>query len=762
MGAVSADTGPAHQPAEQDLAPVLDLRSGRLAIGKGNGDPAGEAGDPLENQAPAPSPAAASAGEPEPAEPVLDGELVTEEEYQRSLARRLAANAIAKLPAHWQTKDTARQAGGQLAVRVGTGPFRYTTAVARGGAVTGRAWWRWVRVIDFYDAAKGSDRLATLWLEIATIRRRRTIISVVVVTASGVVVLIGWLTSATAALLLGGGVASALLAIAGRRKDGGGGRKATVGPRTLAWAMDGDHLVEAFRAAKLVGKDEGLAFVRTPKRDGGGWYVIVDLPASRRASNVVVHREDLASALAVDEARLILERVRGDDGHAGRLAMWVGDSDPYAAKPLPWPLADATSWDFWKPAPFGTTARGQVIGLPMVWTSLLTGAIPRMGKTYCSRIPATAAALDPYVQLIVFDGKGGKDWRPFEQVAHRFGRGDDNDVCTRLLATLQEAATDVGRRFDVLSDLDDTICPESKVTPEITRNPDLNMPLALINIDEIQVYLEDETPVEVGIDAKGKPRYKPRGRLICDLLTYIAKKGPAAGYMLNLATQKPDAQVIPDRLRGQLGTRFALKVMTYQASETILGAGTYKAGMDASKLLKSHKGVGLLLGADGETELDASEATTIRTFLLEIAVIRAACAAGRTSRQAAGTLTGDAVGDRLIRDVDDMVTARIAAEADHEHQAVGEPVDPELVDELPEVLSLLIDVIEDNEHGLVATAELARRIGWEPKALGEALRAAEVRAATPPKKRMPGYDNPVSVTDLDAVRNAVVALVDDD
>ncbi|WP_158854033.1 hypothetical protein [Saccharothrix deserti] len=35
--------------------------------------------------------------------------------------------------------------------------------------------------------------------------------------------------------------------------------------------------------------------------------------------------------------------------------------------------------------------------------------------------------------------------------------------------------------------------------------------------------------------------------------------------------------------------------MTYQASETILDADTYRAGMDASKLLTSHEGVVLLL-----------------------------------------------------------------------------------------------------------------------------------------------------------------------
>ncbi|ATE52112.1 cell division protein FtsK [Actinosynnema pretiosum] len=699
---------------------------------------------------PGPVTPAPAAGPVQPAEPVLDGELVDEVEYQRGKARRLAEQAVSKLPARWQSAESAKQAGAALAARAALAPVRYPAAVGRGLVVSARAWWSWVRVEDFYSAAKSSDSLANRWAEIAAVRHRRGVITLAGAGTTGLAGLVTELTAGSLPLLVTGGAVSVALAVTGRRKDGSPGRQAVLGgARSLAMLMDGDNLVEAFRAAGAIGKAESLYFVERPRRDDTGWSFTLDLPPSRKASDVLGKREALASALAVDEVRLILERVRGDKGHAGRLAVWLGHADPYAADPLPWPLAEAKSWDFWQATPFGTSARGQRVDLPLVWTSLLTGAIPRMGKTFTARIPATAAALDPFVLLIVFDGKGGKDWRAFEQVAHRFGRGDDDETCTRLLATLRECAADVARRFDVLGELDDDLCPESKVTPQITRDPALNMPLVLINVDEVQVYLEDETPVQVGVDAKGNPKFKPRGRIVCDLLTYVAKKGPAAGYMLNLATQKPDAQVIPDRLRGQLGTRFALKTMTWQASETILGAGTYKAGMDSSKLLKSHKGVGLLLGADGETELESSEAVIVRTFKLDIREIRAACERGRALREAAGTLSGDAAGNRLIGDVDDELTARISAETDHPDD---EPVDAELV-ELPEVLELLADVLGDEEHGVVPTGELAARLDWTPKRLGEELRAAGVPSAG--KRRVEGHPNPVAVVDVDAIRAAL-------
>lgn len=217
--------------------------------------------------------------------------------------------------------------------------------------------------------------------------------------------------------------------------------------------------------------------------------------------------------------------------------------------------------------------------------------------------------------------------------------------------------------------------------------------------------------------------------------------------------------MIPDKLRGQIGTRIALKVMTWQASETILGAGTYKAGMDASKLLKSHKGVGLLLGADGETDLDAGEAVTVKTHLLEIKGIRAACQRGRALREAAGTLTGDAAGNTELGELPPHVAARIEQETARATVTAsgGDILDAEIVpDELPEVLGLLVDVIEDDEHGIRSTGELAARIGWDAKDLGEALRAAGVPRPRPARQRVPASSGPVPVYDLDQIRATVV------
>lgn len=721
--------------------------------------------------------------DPVPTGEVVEGEIISEEEYrrltsQRELARarwqgyrsdavtvvrvasRVAGLAVDQLPARWRDPEHLAQVRAHLARQAVTLPFRYPGAVARGSVSGVRAWWAWVSVRDLYEASQATAQLVARYDDIHRYRVRRRWWTLVTLVVVGGGLLVAELIEGPLVWWLAGLGVSVPLAIAGRRRQDKG-RQAIMRPRSLSWSMDGgEHMVTAFREAKLIGKDEGLAFITGPKRDGDGWLVVVDLPASRKASTVIARREDLASALAVDEMQLITERVRGKGGHAGRLSLWVADDDPYATAPTVSPLAEAESWDLWRPVPLGMTARGQRITLPVVWTSLLVGAIPRMGKTYVARIPATAGALDPYVRMIVADGKGGKDWRPFAVVAHRYIPNAREDSNRRLIAVLAEAAGDVDDRFGRLAEMDDDLCPESKVTPELSRNPEHDMPLTMILIDEVQNYLEDDTK----LDPNNPKSKKTVGQRILELLTFIAKTGPAAGFMLVLATQKPDGQVLPDKLRGQIGTRFALKVMTWQASETILGAGTYKAGMDASKLLKSHKGVGLLLGADGETELDAGEAITVKTDMLVIKAIRAACERGRAARVAAGTLTGDAAGDTELGELSPEVAARIEAEAARAEHATPAPaadvvelVDEDQADTMPEVLAQLVGVVDVDETGVVATAELAGRIGWDAKALGEALRSAQVERPTPDKQRVPGgKPYPVPVQSLDAIRAAIV------
>lgn len=342
--------------------------------------------------------------EVERAAPVFDAELVDEESPVN-----VGAGSRWRRPAWLTSRQEFKRAVGAVIALLIRLPFRFASAVGRGGVLMFRVWRKWVRVHDYREAAEQSEKLADKFVEIRALTLFRWKVSGAVVVAVGSGLLVAYLLYGSVVLWGVGMVAAVVLAVAGRRKEGAPGRKTVLpGPRALAWTMDPQVLVDAFRDAKLIGKDETLRLVERARRVGDGWAITVDLPATRKAADVIKHRDALASALAVDEVQLIVERVRGRGGHAGRVFLWVADEDPYSGPPRRTPLVEAEWWDAWQPIPFGVDARRRRIDLPLVWTSLLVGAIPRQGKTMAARLAAAGLILDAHTRLYVFDGKGGR------------------------------------------------------------------------------------------------------------------------------------------------------------------------------------------------------------------------------------------------------------------------------------------------------------------------------------------------------------------
>ena len=609
-----------------------------------------------------------------------------------------------------------RQAARDIVIRVLFAPWRLLAAVARGAVHAARGWRRWVRVSDYRDAAEQAEKLADKYVEIRELTLFRWRVTGAVVAAGGATSAIVVIADGSGYVWAAVGVGALALAWLGRRRDGAPGRRPVLaGPRSLTWTMDPAVLVDAFRDARLVGKDETLRLVERAHRQGKGWAVTVDLPATRKAADVIRGRDALASALAVDEVQLIVERVRGRGGHAGRVALWVADEDPYSGPPLPTPLVDAERWDAWVPVPFGRDARGRLVALPLVWTSLLVGAIPRQGKTFATRLPAAGLILDPFTRLYVFDGKGGKDWKAAEQVAFRYVCGDDLAHAEAVRDGLVELVAETQARFARMALLPDEVCPESKITPQLSRSPRLGMPITAVIIDEVQVFLENPTREDVGA------RKTTLGGYIAELLTYLSKKGPAAGIIVILATQRPDTKTIPSALRSVLGSRFALRVMDWRDSNIILGEQMNTRGFDSSKLLPTHKGVGILR-PDGDSDMAPdSVALTVRSHYMPNPEWAAICQRGRALREAAGTLAGHAVGDQPAA-VDAAIVVRALGAGPSDPAGDGPNGGGYSGDDgpdgaqLPEPLASVIAHLGEglHERQFVPTAELIAALGVDP------------------------------------------------
>jgi DNA segregation ATPase FtsK/SpoIIIE, S-DNA-T family len=98
--------------------------------------------------------------------------------------------------------------------------------------------------------------------------------------------------------------------------------------------------------------------------------------------------------------------------------------------------------------------------------------------------------------------------------------------------------------------------------------------------------------------------------------------------------KRPDTKTIPSGLRTVLESRFALRVMDWQDSNIILGEQMNTRRWDSSRLLLSHKGVGLLR-SDGETAAGADVlAVMVRTdYMPKTIGPRYASAAGPYRKQ---------------------------------------------------------------------------------------------------------------------------------
>jgi S-DNA-T family DNA segregation ATPase FtsK/SpoIIIE len=681
-----------------------------------------------------PLPVRAHTREVQPVDPVFDGELVDETKGGSRCPWRARVRLwwlrSRRVPVWLKSRQHAVQAAKDALVAVLRSPLRYLGAVVRGLVAAARWWRRWVTISDYREAAEQAEKLADKFVEIRALTLFRWKVTGAVLVVAAVALLVVGLVYGSRAFWFAGGAASVALAVLGRRKEGSPGRKAVLaGPRTLTWTMDPQVLVDAFRDAKLIGKEETLRLVERAMRVGDGWAITVDLPATRKATDVVKNREALASALAVDEVQLSVERVRGNGGHAGRVAMWVADQDPYASPPIPTPLLGAKQWDAWRPVPFGRDARDRKVDLPLVWTSLLVGAIPRQGKTFAARLAAAGLILDPFTRLYVADFKAGKDWDSAAAVAHRFMSGDESEHVLMLVAWLVELVGEVQGRYRRMRSLDNLICPESKVTPAMSRDQSLNMPITAIFVDEVQVPLEDRTPVKV----EGKKL--TAGEYVGELLTWLAKKGPAAGIVLVLATQRPDSKTIPSGLRAVLGSRFALRVMDWRDSNIVLGEQMNTRGYDSSRLLASHKGVGILR-PDGDTQVGADVlALMVRTYYMPNEDWQAICQRGRALREAAGTLTGHAAGQDSAPVLDHGAAAKAIGAGVNERRAAWPP--DGLPEPLASVVEYLADDLDQDEREFVSSAELAEALGLEPAVLAKQMGELGCR---PTRYRMPVED----------------------
>lgn len=378
-----------------------------------------------------------------------------------------------------------------------------------------------------------------------------------------------------------------------------------------------------------------------PHRHGPGVQVDLELPPGVPATFVQSKREEFAAAL-----RRELGTVWPAVGvrHPGHLALFVSDQPMAQQAQERWPVLKGDGVDLFKPFPAFTNQRGDWVAITLAYANVIIGAVPRMGKTFVLRQLLLAAGLDKRARVYALDGKGTGDLAPCALFAHGYVRGvriDQPERIEKVRAIVRELRKEVGRRADVIDSLSREEAPESKVTSELVdARPDLNLGPIVLGIDETQSFFSYG-------DDSNKEHKAIRAELKAGI-TELVKLGPALGIIVLLATQQVREETIPSSIANNAVIRFCLKMEGHEPNDRVLGTGAYKRGVDATMFDFDDKAVGYLK-AEGQAAAIVRSVWGLDAVASEKLALRA-----RQLRQAGGWLTGEAAGDELAAEAEQV------------------------------------------------------------------------------------------------------------
>ena len=324
-----------------------------------------------------------------------------------------------------------------------------------------------------------------------------------------------------------------------------------------------------------------------------GDEVVLKLGPGTSVNDVTLATDSLVSTLKAFEVR-----VGADSANKNLVTLTVIRRDPFGSGTLPCPFLDRDSFDIREPIPLGPNEEGVLTLLSLIEQNVLGGGAPGSGKSAALSILVAACALDPNVDLWLFDGKL-VELAPWDECARSFV-GPNLELAITALEQLRDEMNSRYRELLV------------RGLRKVPR--DGTMRFQVVVIDELALYV-------AGVDKRLASQF-------AELLRDLVSRGRAAGVIVVAATQKPSADVIPSALRDLFAIRWAFRCTTREASDTVLGSGWASQGFSAADIDANNQGVGLLLNESGTP-------IRLKTFYLSDDDIRTIAERGRRLRDAA-------------------------------------------------------------------------------------------------------------------------------
>lgn len=551
----------------------------------------------------------ATGAEVTPAPPVLDGELLSDQEngaVAALLSRRDRSQPRVVVDSPW----TARL-GAVVAYRVRVAPrdaARLCWFALRGHARWIAKGWRWAthgdlradaraaRLIGDREARRAAQELiradaAARWAKLGIALHRGAVGGLLIAVLAGILTIVNtrvdradmwpWLaglytTLGVLGLTLGWLLKAVpvgwLIAAIWEGRDRSPGAAFLLHPdrddpdpwvdeRMVTTALTTLNIAPLNRFFKQGGQ---LIYTIPARRDGHGTAVQLRMPLGTKASDVIARKELLAANLG----RLEVETWPSVGPQANILDLWIADQGALDEPPPPWPLLHHGTVDVYEGVPWGVTIRGEPITAPLIGTNWLFGALAGQGKTATMRLLALGVALDVTAEIRIVNFKPSGDWNAFTPRATVLLVGMGTDIITACADQLDWLVTDMQHRAETL----EKHAPgANKVPKHLATRKNLGLHPLFLFIDEVHILFGDD---QVG----GKTgRATPAMKALLNMAR-------AFNIHLIIATQRPDDRTLPAEVRDRYGIRACLHVGNEATNDMILGKPAFADGGRATDL----------------------------------------------------------------------------------------------------------------------------------------------------------------------------------
>jgi S-DNA-T family DNA segregation ATPase FtsK/SpoIIIE len=584
-------------------------------------------------------------GDVERAGEVLDAEIVDEDEYRRSRARRGAAivvrhaKVVRRHPATGAVATVGR-VGLRHAVVVGYGHVSWAKRAS--SAISHGALREQIRQAEYRRDAEAlgvwKDRLRTerdarhariqqlpktlvkallaLFVAVVILAGLALIVGVILALSPGSLGWFGWWAVlgdiiGVAGLIITWAVhigvwaaAPTWLFMAWRE-----GRRAASVPTWLASPTEraeqgatitADAITAALAAIKIPDLTKSikagvpLEFIVPPREQGGGTYCQVRLPHGVMAADLLGSGtvERLAGNLFRHKHETWPQR--DPDADARVLDLWVADKGAMDKPAPPWPLLHDGEVDVWRDRlPWGVTMRSEQVSVGMLQKHWLVGATSKQGKTKTVRQLALGLALDPTVELLIADLKGDGDWSMFRGRASVLIEGSSDEAAEATCTMLEWAVGEMRRRYEVKTKGNITL------TREISRQKGSGFHPIWVVVDECQILYAAPQPIGGSKDDARAWRAAKR----------LHDQARAVNIHLIQATQRPDNRTLPVQVREGAHVRAALNVPNIETAKMILADAAERGARPQD--LRAGRDAGTVVATGEIEDIPAGQAFTI-------------------------------------------------------------------------------------------------------------------------------------------------------